>query len=131
MSDVPLETPVAGADAHVFPPTAAEDEKRSTRRRLTRLSLLGAAVVGAIARTWADAPDAGATPYCCDLYYPNGPWCGGSPGTGNFTCPSGYYKRDWTCCAPAGLVTCWECTKSTTCWAGPYACSNYSIGPGC
>jgi hypothetical protein len=114
--------------------TSSTDAPREKHRRFSRLSLLGAAVVGGIAKTWADVPNALAIngPYCCDLAFPNGPWCGGTQGSGNFSCPSGYHKLFWTCCAPAGLVTCWECTTSTTsCYNPSWICSNYSIAPGC
>lgn len=131
MSDV-LGNKVLELDSPVSPRTPAPGEIRWTRSRFSRLSLLGAGLVGALAKTWVDAPDAAASPYCCNLAFPNGPWCGGTQGSGNFTCPSGYYKQFWTCCAPAGLVSCWECTTdSSTCEGGSYVCSNYSIGPGC
>jgi len=64
---------------------------------LRRASALGAVVVGGIAATWADAPAASASPFCCSLRYPNGPWCGNVKGTNNFTCAKGYTKRYWTC----------------------------------
>lgn len=66
--------------------TAAPDR----RGFLRRASAVGAVVVGGIAATWADAPAASASPFCCNLRYPNGPWCGGVKGTNSFTCAKGY-----------------------------------------
>jgi hypothetical protein len=106
-------------------------ESTSDRRRfLTRVSGVGAAVVGAIAFTWLDDGTASAaTPcngnyLCCDLAHPNGPYCGGHIGTSSFSCPSGYSKRFWTCCCQECCVDCYECAKGSSCFDGPWACSN-------
>lgn len=109
----------------------ASSEEQAGGRRGTRLWLFGAALVSALAKTWADAPNALAGPLCCDLYYPTGPWCGGTEGSGSFSCSSGYNKRHWTCCLPGGYVLCWECAAGATCWNGPFECSNYSWGAPC
>lgn len=107
-----------------------DGEKQELGRRtlLRRLTGLGAAVVGAAALTWSDAPEAfAANVACCDLYYPNGPYCGGYAGNnGNFSCPSGTYRRLWTCPYNGYYWNCWECDNGSTCWNGSkYACSNY------
>ena len=91
---------------------------RSTRRGLLgRASVLGAAVVGAIAGTWLDEPPAAAAPGCCALSHPTGPWCGGTKGVdgSNWNCPSGYHKRYWNCHTTNFYYTCWECTTGTAC----------------
>jgi hypothetical protein len=89
---------------------------------------VGAAVVGAIAVTWSDAPSAFAAPGCCSLAHPNGPWCGGKADTNTFTCPSGYHKTAWYCnIGGMFYYTCWECAHGTNCDAGPWICSNYYI----
>jgi hypothetical protein len=102
---------------------------------LGRAGTLGAVVVGAIAATWTDAPSAVASPFCCDLAHPSGPWCGGTQGTNNFSCPKDYYKRVWTCGYMSCEFGCYECAKGATCDDGPWACSNYAIlqygGSGC
>jgi hypothetical protein len=96
------------------------------RTFLRRMAGAGAAVVGAIAVTWADAPIASAAPACCDLYYPNGPWCGGSPNNdGHFSCPRGTSKHVWYCRAGHFIYHCWECNSGSTCWTGSFKCSNY------
>lgn len=116
-------------------PTASLDDVqipavRSSRRRLLgRASALGAAVVGAIAGTWLDEPAASAAPGCCDLRYPNGPWCGGTAGVDgtDWSCPRGYSKRYWTCHTEHFYYTCWECTTGSSCWQGSWKCSNYFV----
>lgn len=101
------------------------------RRFLHRAGGIGAAVVGAIAFTWSDTGSASAAActgnvYCCDLAHPNGPWCGGSPGLGSFGCPSGYHKTFWTCCCENCCIDCYECSaSSSSCFGGPWACSNF------
>jgi hypothetical protein len=101
-------------------------EKLPRASFLARLRRVGTIVVGGIAVTWIDAPSAFAAPYCCSLAYPNGPWCGGRPGLNFQSCPSGYHKQEWSCCWGTHLFYCEECTQSrTTCWNGPWKCSNY------
>ena len=117
-------------------PRSAKSAGSDRRGFFRRATTIGAVVVGGIAATWADAPSALASPFCCDLLHPTGPWCGGTPGTNNFTCPRGYSKRFWTCGYMSCEFGCYECSKSTTCWAGPYYnCSNWAIlvwgGGGC
>jgi hypothetical protein len=108
---------------------ATTDRGPSRRRLLGRASALGAAVVGAIAGTWLDEPPAAAAPGCCELRYPNGPWCGGHKGVdgSNWTCPSGYHKRYWSCHTTNFYYTCWECNTGKTCWDANFKCSNYFV----
>lgn len=63
-------------------------------------------------------------PYCCNLYFPNGPFC---PGDGaNYTCPSGTQKMWWYCCYGGRILGCGECTTSTvSCWYGEFKCSKW------
>ncbi len=113
-------------------PVDPSETRHLTRGRFSRLTLLGAAFVGTLARAWADVPSALAgNVYCCNLRFPNGPWCGGTKGSSNFTCSAGHNKRNWTCCEPFGLVLCWECTTGATCDDPMYECSNYSFGASC
>ena len=110
----------------VLPHNNPETPDPSDRRRfLRRLTGFGAGVVGAIAVTFADAPSASAYTYgCCDLVR-NTP-CGGHWNTSSFSCPSGYTKRYWSCCCGYFIYHCYECTKGSSCYYGPYAyCSNY------
>ena len=96
---------------------------------IRRIGSIGAAVVGAIAITWKDAPVAEAAPYCCNLAHPNGPWCGGTKGTCSFSCPSGYHKVYWSCTYSRSVFSCYECAAGSTCYSGPWACSNYCHFP--
>jgi hypothetical protein len=113
------------------------DKSAAPDRRgfLRRASAVGAVVVGGIAATWADAPAASASPFCCTLRYPNGPWCGGTKGTNSFTCPKGYTKHYWTCGYMSCEFGCYECNTASSCYGGTYKCSNYAIlvwgGSGC
>jgi hypothetical protein len=108
----------------------SEETAPARRRFLRRAAGVGAAMVGAIAVTWADSPVASAAActgnyLCCDLAHPNGPYCGGHIGTSNFSCPSGYHKTYWTCCCEECCVDCYECSKgSGSCYDGPWSCSN-------
>ena len=110
------------------PLPASEKQDLGRRTLLRRMTGAGAAVVGAIAMTWADSPSAFAAPGCCDLAFPNGPWCGGSfPNDGHFTCPSGTSKRVWACQTATQIYRCWECDNGSTCWNGTvYKCSNWN-----
>jgi len=62
-----------------------------------------------------------AQPVCCDLAYPNGPFCTYR------SCPSGYTWREWACCYAAGhrVWLCAECTTGSSCWNGSFKCSYY------
>jgi hypothetical protein len=121
----------AGTDGAAIAVTGAAAHRGGSqlqrRRFLRRLGGLGGATVAAIAVTWADAPAAFAAPYCCDLRYPNGPWCGNTHPNSNFTCPSGYYKRVWYCTYGQVFLSCYECAAGSSCWNGPWYCSNYTI----
>lgn len=110
-------------------PPAAASSGIGRRGFLARASKLGATAVGAIAATWADAPNALAAPYCCDLVHPNGPFCGGHRGTGTFSCRSGYHRRVWYCAYGSVTVGCYECAAGGDCWHGPWTCSNYVYLP--
>lgn len=118
----------------VMPAHEANDEMVVTTPALPRRSFfrkvtgLGGAIVAGIATTWIDAPSALAAPYCCDLAYPNGPYCGGRGDSSNFTCPRGYYKRVWYCTYGSNLyLACYECAAGSTCYSGPWKCSNYVV----
>lgn len=59
-------------------------------------------------------PETGVYPAgCCYLACPNS--CSGTGS--NFTCPSGYNKKTWTCCDGGGqrVRYCGECTTGSTC----------------
>lgn len=56
---------------------------------------------------------------CCQLAYcnectPNGGCNGG------WQCPSGYQDSYWTCTSGSWHCTCGECTKTSSCWTGPF-----------
>jgi hypothetical protein len=65
-------------------------------------------------------------PRCCNVRYPNGPYCNYIGQPQNYTCPSGFYRQWWTCPEGTRLAWCAECTQSTTtCWQGPFDCSTW------
>ncbi len=103
------------------------DQQPGRRKFMTRASGLGAAVVGAIALTWTDAPAALAFDEgCCNLATRTP--CGGSWGKdGTFTCPSGSSKHFWSCYTSGDhfLFHCWECNTGSNCDGGTFKCSNY------
>jgi hypothetical protein len=105
-----------------------EPDQQTRRTFFRRMTTLGAAVVGAIAATWLDAPSAYAAPGCCSLYYPNGPWCGGTKGVDgvHWSCPHGT-KHYWSCHTTNFYYTCWECNTGSNCWSGTFYCSNYYV----
>jgi hypothetical protein len=108
-------------------PGEAGDGGTLVQRRglLKRMSSLGAFAVGAIATTWADAPAAFASPGCCDLANPNGPWCGGHKGSGTFSCSGGTQKTVWYCSTGCWVYSCYECSGGPSCFTPPWPCSNY------
>ncbi|HEX6526368.1 MAG TPA: hypothetical protein VF070_41095 [Streptosporangiaceae bacterium] len=127
MSSVMVSSPAASSDL-------AETDRQDMlgrRKFLRRATGLGAAVVGAIAVTWADAPAAFAAfdEGCCGLATRTP--CGGAWGKdGTFNCPSGTSKKFWTCYTQPGnrgfLYHCWECDNGSNCFNGSvYKCSNY------
>ena len=73
------------------------------------------------------------SPYCCSLYYPNGPFCPYFGGWRKyFYCPSGYYKQWWYCCYGTTRLGCGECTTSpSTCWSGNFRCSQWWVEGSC
>lgn len=69
-------------------------------------------------------PEEEPVPDCCDLYFPNGPFCEYEGHKSNYRCPEGYNRQYWPCCEGTRLVACGECTQSTTtCWQGEFVCS--------
>lgn len=114
------------APSPVIPQDNPEISEPGDRRRfLRRLTGLGAGVVGAIAVTFADAPNASAVSAgCCDLAT-NTP-CGGHwNNNGNWSCPHGHVKHYWSCCCGYFIYHCWECASGSNCDVGPWTCSNY------
>jgi hypothetical protein len=106
-------------------------------RFLGRLSRVGIVLIAATAGLFRSAEPAFASVSClmykcCCLAYPPGGCPGGNHS--NHTCPSGYTKRLWGCCylGTTQLYACSECTKGSSCWEGPWACSAYwSLGATC
>jgi hypothetical protein len=114
------------ADAARQQPSSAGPARATSRRGfLGFMGRLGVGVIGGMAgvATLEKPADAHGYHYsCCHLARSPG----GCPGSGSsFTCPTGYNKRVWYCCRGVYLTGCGECTKSTSCWSGPYACSEY------
>jgi hypothetical protein len=64
-------------------------------------------------------------PACCNLAFPNGPFCHHPPNNKPaYTCPTGFYRQWWYCCEGTRQAACAECTTSTTtCWQGTFKCS--------
>lgn len=58
--------------------------------------------------------------HCCQLKHPRGS-CGG--GGASHSCPYGGVKRTWTCCEGLDLYFCSECTNQSSCFYGPWYCS--------
>lgn len=87
-------------------------------------SRYGVRTVEAIARLTGRDYVAEAQPVCCNLALPDTNCPGTAP---NVSCPSGYVKKEWTCCYTAGhrVWGCIECTTGSTCWNGSFACSDY------
>jgi hypothetical protein len=116
---------------------AGSSEAGSARRSFLKyVGGAGAAVVGAIAVTWSDAPRAAALSVkpdlydvgCCTLATTNP--CGGSwDNDGSFTCPDSAHKAYWACMlnSKVGYI-CWECQTGggSDCYAATsYKCSNW------
>jgi hypothetical protein len=112
----------------------------SRRRFLGWMGRLGTVVIGGIAGTGILQEPASARRLyrwaCCYLAFTPG----GCPGSGStFTCPSGWYKRWWSCCYGGIQRGCGECVKlrtdgkATTCLNAPdYKCSEgWTIGRTC
>ncbi|MEU8247509.1 hypothetical protein [Nonomuraea sp. NPDC048916] len=79
---------------------------------------LVAAVAGVISMTQPAAADCLGSP-CCSLAS-----CRRCSGGCNYSCPSGYYRRYWSCLAGVRVIWCGECTSSSSsCWAGSFYCS--------
>ena len=62
---------------------------------------------------------------CCNLAFPNGPFCPYIGWRRNYYCPPGWYRQWWYCCQGTQLAGCGECTQSSTCWQGPFNCSTW------
>jgi hypothetical protein len=61
---------------------------------------------------------------CCQLAFPNGPFCEYTGRRQDYVCPDGWYRQWWHCCEGSRLAGCGECTRSqSTCWEGPFHCS--------
>lgn len=100
------------------------EQEAGSAGKLSRFTLFAASLFGGAAAL-ASRPETASATYnvaCCTLAKPNGS-CPGGSGLGGFSCPSGYTKRYWYCCYGGRLWGCGECTKASTCWAGPFACS--------
>lgn len=101
--------------------------RTSSRRGFVwRVTGASAAVFGGFATLAAGPAEAIVTYRCCRLARSNRCSGCGSPSP-NFSCPSGYRVRRWYCCSSGDLVMCGECTKSDSCYTGPFACSCGSV----
>lgn len=66
---------------------------------------------------------------CCGLAVP---WkeCMWQGQKSNFVCPEGFHKHWWNCCEGTQIISCGECTVSTSsCWGGPWECSIWWVTP--
>lgn len=86
---------------------------------------VGVSAIAAAAGVIATSPEANAshggchTVGCCCLWHPSSSGCSNiCNNTQGF-----WAMRSWTCCSGSGAYRCWECTKSTSCWTGPFLCS--------
>lgn len=106
-------------------PLPLEAPRRGALRWLTGG---GIALVAAVSGLFATAAPASASPACCNLYYPNGPYC---PQSGCwFSCPGGSSGYVWTCLAGTRELYCAECITggNGTCGGGPgatFVCSTW------
>lgn len=126
-------------DTNTIPPDTDESTWREPRNRrgfLGFMGRVGIVAVGGVAGLVATQSAAEADGYCnypraccCLKHYP-----GSCPGSGSsYSCPSGWTKKTWACCTGGRWYGCGECVQSTSCWVGPWVCSEYwYIGPyGC
>lgn len=68
---------------------------------------------------------------CCALACPSSHYCSGTGSS--YTCPSGYNKKQWSCCDSDGRVRfCGECTTGGNCTElATFICSETWKGPTC
>ncbi|MHA4813065.1 hypothetical protein ACXZ65_01785 [Streptomyces aculeolatus] len=102
-------------------PDGAEPVGR--RGALGLLGKGGMVMVAGLAGVFATSTEAAARDvYCCHLSdKPNCPL--GCPNSYSVCCPSGYYRRSWTCMSGTRYIVCYECTKGGNCYTGPFVCS--------
>jgi hypothetical protein len=102
----------------------------SRRGFLGRFAGASAAVIGGIAGLSLTKGEAEATPChvygCCCLAHPPG----GCPGSGTtYSCPSGWYRKYWTCVVNGIGYYCGECqSRNQDCTnktGNTYLCSEY------
>jgi hypothetical protein len=61
---------------------------------------------------------------CCQLARCN--ICAYTVSKDRWNCPSGWYRTIWTCRSSTGrLYICGECSRTTSCWYGPWLCSTW------
>ena len=112
------------ADPTVEVEVAEQPSRRGFLGTLTKLAL---GVVAGVAHLWSSTESAWAHGYhyaCCHLAKPpSGGYCA-------YNCwryqAQGYTGRSWTCLqGSSSLWYCFECTMGSTCWYGPFLCSDY------
>lgn len=111
------------ADSTVEAEVAEKPTRRGFLGTLTKAAL---GIVAGVAGLWSSTESAWAHGYhyvCCHLAKPHsGGYCA-------YNCwklySEGYRERSWTCTYGSTLYYCFECTKGSTCWYGPFYCSDY------
>lgn len=96
------------------------------RKGLGKLALGFVAFLAAMGTTACSHPWS-----CCEPARPDRRCRNVYPSGTGFRCPSGYYKRGWYCCDGSAIWACWECTPASSCWVGPFACSDWNWTQGC
>lgn len=94
-----------------------------------RFAILGAAsaIVAGLATVLKASPavaDCQGSP-CCSLA--SCTICNYAVAKDRYTCPSGYKRTYWTCTTGGRTYGCGECSKGTSCWTGPFACSVWYV----
>ena len=104
----------------------AEDapEPQSRRKFAGFLTKTALGVVAGVAGLLSAKPAKAYYNYacCCLAKSPSGGYCA-------YNCwryaSSGYHSTSWNC-RDAGITwTCFECASGTSCWSGPWLCSDY------